>query len=358
MWITTVLALCLLEMGNIAEAYGPYGVTLMNSLLANYHSGVRPRMNSSDAVNVNVTWTISVVREVNEKESMITMLIDIKSVWMDDFLTWNPQHYGNVSRLVFSGSQIWSPRLFVANKLGGNFLSKGFTEEYLEVTSQGKVTAKHTDEAKVLISFDTKLFPFDSQDCRAILQVSGYKATEVYLDHIQLQFSSFVESPLWVISNSGTRFFPYSNSQILSIDLTLRRKPLYYIFTMFGPSLILSILLLVAFFLPSDNGEKIMCGTTIFLSYVVFLSQLSNMLPEDSNNVPNIGVYYILLMISSAVMVASSIVVNFLRSKQDSDRFCFVRKRQDFLQKCLNSTCFVMALSCTIVAFTLVYLKS
>jgi hypothetical protein len=168
-------------------------------------------------------------------------------------------------------------------------LSKGFTEDYLEVTSNGEVTAKHASDAELAISIEAKTFPYDSQDCGAIVQVRGYNTSEVYLDHVQLEFSTFAETPLWVISKSGTRSLTYFNSQILSIDLTLRRKPLYYVFTMSGPSLILSLLLLVAFFLPSDHGEKIMCGTTIFLSYVVFLSQLSSLLPEDSNSVPNMG---------------------------------------------------------------------
>ncbi|XP_061179535.1 neuronal acetylcholine receptor subunit beta-3-like [Saccostrea echinata] len=329
----------------------------MNSLLATYHPGVRPLLNSSDAVHVNVTWEVAVVRGVIEKESKTLMTVVIGCTWKDEFLTWNPRRHGNISRLVFGGSQIWSPRPLVLNKLG-QFLSKGFTEDLMEVTSDGLVTAKHTGDIELAANIDTQEFPFDSQVCTALIQFNKYTPSEVYMEDVRLSLRLYTQSPVWEISSADTINYFYPQTQIASFKFILKRKPLYYVFTMFGPSLILSILLLVAFFLPNDNGEKIMCGTTIFLSYVVFLTYLSDMLPEDSNNVPKIGMYYILLMISSAVMVVNSIAVNFFREKDGGLCFAKSAKRlnaQLILPRIINVLCFVISFICTLSAFLVIF---
>ncbi|XP_062604002.1 neuronal acetylcholine receptor subunit beta-3-like [Saccostrea cucullata] len=329
----------------------------MNSLLATYNPGVRPVLNSSIAVHVNATWEVIVVRGVVEKESKTLMTVRIACTWKDEFLTWNPRLYGNVSRLVFGGSQIWSPRLLILNKLG-QFMSKGFTEDLIEVTSDGIVTATHSGDIELAANMDTQRFPFDSQVCSALIQFNKYTPSEVYMEDVRLEIFQYTESPVWEIASADTIYFFYPYTQIASFKFTLKRKPLYYVFTMFGPSFILSILLLAAFFLPNDNGEKIMCGTTIFLSYVVFLTYLSDMLPEDSNNVPKVGIYYLLLMVSSAVMVVNSIAVNSFREKDDGLCFLKATKRhnvQRILPRIINMICFVISFACTFSAFLIIF---
>ncbi len=36
--------------------------------------------------------------------------------WTDDFLQWDPGHYGNITQLVLTGSHIWLPEIAMYNR--------------------------------------------------------------------------------------------------------------------------------------------------------------------------------------------------------------------------------------------------
>ena len=98
------------------------------------------------------------------------------------------------------------------------------------------------------------------------------------------------EHPMWRISKikySTKHNTGFRNS--LQIVFHLERRSLYYTCTIIVPSALLSILTLGAFFIPNDSGEKISCGLAIFLSFVVFLIQMGDIVPENSNGISVIG---------------------------------------------------------------------
>ena len=150
----------------------------------------------------------------------------------------------------------------------------------------------------VVCSFDAQKFPFDKQKCVAVLQIGTYLANEV-----DLVFSSYgaqyiggqiSENPIWSVgrlqyTKSITTIGLALPTGALTIGFGMTRKSLYYTCTMIVPSALLSILTLGAFFIPNDSGEKISCGLSIFLSFVVFLIQIGEIVPENSTAISVIG---------------------------------------------------------------------
>ena len=72
------------------------------------------------------------------------------------------------------------------------------------------------------------------------------------------------------------------------MELHIRRKPLYYLYTVIAPTLVLCILTLSSFLLPCDNGEKVGIGLTVFLSLYVLQLAVAENIPE-SNSLPLLG---------------------------------------------------------------------
>ena len=68
-----------------------------------------------------------------------------------------------------------------------------------------------------------------------------------------------------------------------------RRKPLYYIVNIIFPSGMLSVLVVLLFWLPADSGEKISLGVTIVLAFSVLLLMIADNVPKTSVAVPVIG---------------------------------------------------------------------
>ena len=78
-----------------------------------------------------------------------------------------------------------------------------------------------------------------------------------------------------------------------SVRLYLRRKPLYYSYTIVSPTVVLCILTLFSYWLPCDHGGKVGIGLTVFLSLYVLQLAVAENIPE-SNSMPLISkaLYY------------------------------------------------------------------
>jgi Neurotransmitter-gated ion-channel transmembrane region len=74
----------------------------------------------------------------------------------------------------------------------------------------------------------------------------------------------------------------------LKVQVKIRRKPLYYGYTIVAPTLVLCALNLFSFLLPCDNGNKVGIGLTVFLSLYVLQLAIAKNIPE-SNTLPLIG---------------------------------------------------------------------
>jgi len=69
----------------------------------------------------------------------------------------------------------------------------------------------------------------------------------------------------------------------------LRRKPLYYVFNLVLPSVILAMLALLVFILPPEAGEKMSLGITVLLSFTVFQLLVADSMPKTSEYIPVVG---------------------------------------------------------------------
>jgi len=75
----------------------------------------------------------------------------------------------------------------------------------------------------------------------------------------------------------------------VTFRLAMRRRTLYYLFNIICPCLWLSVLGVVAFWLPAECGEKVTLGITVLLAFSVFQLLVADSTPATSEFVPLIG---------------------------------------------------------------------
>ena len=98
----------------------------------------------------------------------------------------------------------------------------------------------------------------------------------------------------------------------VTLNLIIKRKPLYYVFNLILPCALISTLTLILFFLPPESGEKIGLGITVLLAMTVFLLLVAETLPATSDDVPLLGQYFIATMFVTAMsLVSTCAVLNF-----------------------------------------------
>ena len=72
-------------------------------------------------------------------------------------------------------------------------------------------------------------------------------------------------------------------------QIKIRRKPAVYLLNLLFPTIIISAIGLLSFFIPSESGEKISISVTVLLSLAVFQLVISESLPPNSDSLPYLG---------------------------------------------------------------------
>ena len=75
------------------------------------------------------------------------------------------------------------------------------------------------------------------------------------------------------------------------------------------PSVICTILVLFSFSIPPENGERIGFCSTVMIAVSVFLLLIADILPEKSDTLPILGVYYTVTMMLIAFALIATILV-------------------------------------------------
>lgn len=89
----------------------------------------------------------------------------------------------------------------------------------------------------------------------------------------------------------------------------MSRKPLYHLFYLTIPSIMLMFLTLPSFFIPVESGERIGFVTTMLLAMTVFLLLIPSFLPETSDGVPILGISLQVTLVIMALVLFANIFV-------------------------------------------------
>ena len=155
------------------------------------------------------------------------------------------------------------------------------------VQSDGRVTSKFVGILSTHCSMSAAHFPFDYQLCYFYVGSDIYTTSEVFMETNVLSiFESAKTNPSWDLI-----FIRFNNSTPgkCGVEYCLQRKSLYFSVLYMVPTSMHAILILVTYVVPSEAGERISFGMSLFLSFMVFLLQLNGDLPEMSTAIPALG---------------------------------------------------------------------
>ena len=123
---------------------------------------------------------------------------------------------------------------------------------------------------------------------------------------------------------------------IVELQIILKRRALYFIINMLAPILLLSVLNPLVFVLPVDSGERVSYSITIFLSFAVFMSLISENMPKSSEPMSILSYFLVLTMAMSTLICILTIVTLRMHFKDSSTQ---VSKKVRFLLRVLQLKC-------------------
>ncbi|GFR96270.1 neuronal acetylcholine receptor subunit alpha-10-like, partial [Elysia marginata] len=250
---------------------------LVRDLMKGYNKQVKPSVINNQALNVSFGVALA-------------QIIDL--IWHDPKLTWDPKKYGNIEVVRLPYDTVWLPDIVLYNSA---HLADESVSTNVIVNNNGTVMYLAMVIYKSSCSIDVKYFPFDSQHCT--LDFSSWTYDVQGMNLILLggedgDVSNYKNSTEWELvgflqEREVVKFsccdVPYP---FIKNHIKIKRRPLFYVFNMIFPCVLITLVALLGFYMPSDTGEKISMGITTLLSMTVFLMIVADQMPPTSDNLP------------------------------------------------------------------------
>lgn len=274
-------------------------VSLHRALLAPYDRTVRPALHHNISLSVVFGLALTQIIDVDERNQVLTTNCWLSLQWHDSHLIWNSTAEENITVIRLPAETIWKPDIILYNNADRQYNS-GVTSTNAIVTADGNVTWLSSAIFKSSCAINVEYFPFDQQKCTMKFASWTYDGFQVNLINSgdTTDLSNYVANGEWdlVAAEVERNVVYYSCCQEPYPDVTyhliLRRRPLFYVFNLILPCVLITGIALMSFYMPSDSGEKVTLGITTLLSMTVFLMVIGESMPPTSEKLPLIGLYY------------------------------------------------------------------
>ncbi|UJR07060.1 hypothetical protein I4U23_011348 [Adineta vaga] len=328
-----------LPAGQLAEQ------TLITTLLTGYNKNIRP----NTTVSVDLTAQLKQIVSIDEKQQIMTSSSFIAQTWYDDRLSWTPSgSNNNIQVVMIPVTSLWIPDTMILNSAD--------TSGYFTVNTYSLASVNYSGQVYMILpaltvktrcDFYVRYFPFDEQLCSISLTSWGQGSGRIIYTEEKntvIDTSEYVEHPLWKLSGTDmiiiqaedrTPFEDISND-VIKIQLSLKRKPLFFIMNGIFACLILNCVTLLSYTLPF--GSQIGLCMTCFMTYSVYSLNFSNLFPQQSQYLMMITLYFLLSIVWTLLSMVWFVVCNHFISKAEMPKLLYIFS--GLLQKNVFRCCF------------------
>jgi hypothetical protein len=230
-------------------------------LLYGYNKNIRP----NDQVSVDITATLQQIITIDEKQQIMTSSSFISQTWLDTRLSWTPSNSSNSSNIevvMLPVKSLWIPDTMILNSAD--------TSGYLTISDYSLASVNNDGQVYMILPALTirtrcnmivQKFPFDQQICSISLTSWAQGTNRIaYTENSSLviSISEYTENPLWALNGTDMIIYhaadrtPFEETfnDVISIQLYIQRKPLFFMMNGIFACLVLNCVTLIAYALP------------------------------------------------------------------------------------------------------------
>ena len=294
---------------------------LNKELLKNYDTRVIPRKNISQSIDVLAIFLLQGVLELDTVSQKLSILGYYTLLWKNEILVWDASLHGGIDYIKLPIDQVWVPPLRLSLTYGGKG-KIGNSDNIVELYSDGKTMLTTDNTYNVFCDVNIKVYPFDKHDCVFYVFITQMNSLDVNITNFTAELSSiyFKENTEWKVVRFLSTRLVFLSYVTIRINLELERRLEFILFTTICPLVLLSVINVGVFLVPVNSGEKGSISVTIFLSYSVFITTISEELPRNSLNISYILIYILLLLMLSVLAVVYSFIQSYIYDRYSNER--------------------------------------
>ncbi|VEL35176.1 unnamed protein product [Protopolystoma xenopodis] len=271
--------------------------------------------------------------------------------WLDFQLTWDPSEFDGLNSVALPSSMLWKPDIVLFNNADGKY--EVSWNPNIIIHDKGETLYVPPSIYKSSCEIDVNYFPFDQQTCDMEIGSWTYNSEENLCLFIQLfvikqvnfkffnnmthmDLTDYVKSGSWDIVDTSAELRDISRrhehdettkeeevgefirgrlsigsppKKNLFFTVVIRRKPLFYSVNLIVPCVLIALLSVCVFYLPSEAGEKVTLSISILLALVVFLLLVSKILPANSVTLPLISKFLLFTFSMNFIAIVVTVVI-------------------------------------------------
>jgi hypothetical protein len=225
----------------------------------------------------------------------MTSTLQVSIRWRDDLLRWNESIYNQP--IAFRTSQIWTPDVLAMNNVNNfKFENKetyliGHANSIFDFNERNKYLVMVNPSGDCRWVFPMKLmsvceldqqyFPFDVQTCLLEFKSSSYHAGQVslkkYENGVYLRLINEGEFDLIKAEAEEMSMDGEGDEPVIRITLCMKRKITFYFNKIILPYFVFYIVTIFTYILPVEAGEKKSYSTSILISVMIYLKDVSSL---------------------------------------------------------------------------------
>uniref|UniRef100_A0A671XEI2 Uncharacterized protein n=1 Tax=Sparus aurata TaxID=8175 RepID=A0A671XEI2_SPAAU len=300
---------------------------------------IRPVKNYKKPTIVTLDVLLFAILDVREKDQQLIPYVWIDMWWKNEFLTWDPNDFCNITRISLPNELLWKPDITIEEMTEKD---RAPPNPFLVIRNDGEIEI--TDD-QVLVSacrMRVYKFPFDIQTCnlsfksvvhtdKEIQLVGHLNSSEIVkrthkLMHNQYEWL-FVDM---TVHSKNINVFDFHQSEII-YTISIKRRAGLYIINFMLPILFFVGLDLASFMISDSSGEKLGFKVTVLLAVTVMQLILNDILPSSSNRIPLIASYCIGIFGLMMLSLLETVLVMFLLHKDTKEE---AEKQQSMIEDC------------------------
>ena len=310
--------ICCNGFANILCNKASYGDNLLRYLSQNTSSFGRPVLNANDSIELKLSLELQQIVSVDERGQSLTTKVWMRLTWINERVRWNPRKWGNVNEVNVNPDQIWTPDLVLYNnaEIGNSGTLEKFKTQ-VTMYSNGLTVWNAPATFQSTCEINVKFYPFDSQTCKLKFGSWVFDSSKLRLTVREMPIitKQYLQSSTWDVVEAKGEFHSIVYKCCLhpfhdvTYILVMKRRPMYYVVNIIAPCAVLVFIVAFSFMLPPESGERICINITGLLALEVFLQMVNQQLPQNSDTIPILSIFFTLIMLGSASVLVSSILV-------------------------------------------------
>lgn len=283
----------------------------------------RPVLDQRLPLTVRIILELVSLVDVDEVHQTLSTNVLLTLTWQDEFRTWAPDDFGNLTSVTPDPLDIWRPRLFVSNTIAERDM---FKDDYAPLTVFFNGTTVWQPGGILHTSCPMRLarYPFDKHSCKfAFTTGESQEEIQFKTDHQNISLDFYESNGEWDLSTGSIEVTidkrGRENLPSLSFNFQLQRKVSYAILCILMPVIVISSLPALVFVTPVESGERVTFSITVFLSLTFSTEQMSGNFPKNSESLPLLVIYLACLLMYSSLAVCVNLIILLKQNKSERD---------------------------------------